>query len=152
MKKGFTLIELLVVVLIIGILASIALPQYTKAVERARMAEGVQYLDNVVKAQNILYMQTGMFARNLNELNTLGDITVPDVGDSWTNLGFADSLHSDFGTGKGATLQRHGGMFDGGTLTAVVFPDGTSSKQCLPFSETIAFCDMARNFGYVMNE
>ena len=56
-KKGFTLIELLVVVLIIGILSSVALPQYTKAVEKSRLAGVWSTLGSLRKATNVYFLE-----------------------------------------------------------------------------------------------
>ena len=68
-KKGFTLIELLVVVLIIGILAAMAVPQYFKAVERARMTEGMQLLADIASSQRRKYLQINGYAKNFQGLD-----------------------------------------------------------------------------------
>ena len=66
---GFTLIELLVVVLIIGILAAMAMPQYFKAVERSRMAEAITLMDSITKSQRRKFMQTNRYAENFEGLD-----------------------------------------------------------------------------------
>ena len=88
MSKAFTLIELLVVVLIIGILSAIALPQYQKAVDRARFVETMTGGDALINAEKIYYLANGKYTNQLSEL----DISLPgEVSANGQSVNFGKS-------------------------------------------------------------
>lgn len=98
-NAGFTLIELLVVVLIIGILAAVALPQYTKAVKKSRVAAVLPYLKDAQRARTLYYLSNGTYTSNFQDLDM--DLTGFTAENSWSRVM----------SGKGAqqlTLQIHG--------------------------------------------
>ena len=89
MKKGFTLIELLVVVLIIGILSAVALPQYTKSVEKSRTTEALSNI-NTMRNQMELYILENGFP---TETVPYSDFTSVDIqGGSWEDVGGWEEL------------------------------------------------------------
>lgn len=71
--KGFTLIELLVVVFIIGLLSAVALPQYTKAVDKNRFSVMWDIVRAIRQAEDVYYMANGTYTCDASAL----DIGIP---------------------------------------------------------------------------
>ena len=80
-KNGFTLLELLIVVLIIGILAGIALPQYQLSVDKAKYTQAMTLMAAINQAQSRYILDKGNFTTNFYDL----DIDMPNSSKIATN-------------------------------------------------------------------
>ena len=72
-NAAFTLIELLVVVLIIGILAAVAIPQYQTAVDKSRFMSFLPLLRSIKDSQERYFMANGNYTLDTGNL----DIQIP---------------------------------------------------------------------------
>ena len=108
-KNGFTLIELLVVVIIIGVLASIAIPGYMRSVEKTKASTAMQALSDIAKAEHDYFAVQSRYTDDFGDLTiTLHDEETKQDADnnSYSNKHFTFELDEDL---EAAKATRSGG-------------------------------------------
>ncbi len=143
---AFTLIELLVVVLIIGILAAVALPQYQKAVEKSRAVQALAILQTFAQAEEAYYLANGKYTARFNDL----DVTFPPLpfGYSMSVGTTLDSQEIDsVGVSRYGEDEEYENKsvwfnhtFDTKQNLCVSFPDSDAEKLCKSFSSNQVAC------------
>ncbi len=145
--KGFTLIELLTVVVIVGILASIALPQYQRAIEKSRAAQAVTMGKTIIDSQNRL-----LDAFPDDSTNTRHALDIVLTGGAWnandrTATVYTTDLFTYTLSNSGVTAERNGGSFSGYTLT---FYNNRSGAQNTCSGND--FCSNMRSMGFTTQD
>ncbi len=123
-ERGFTLIELLVVVIILGVLASIAIPQYFRVAEKGKLSEAIAVLGGLRTAEIAYHATTGNFAASFTDLEITLDVS------NLKHFGLPTMTPIDV---------------DLGTFTVSVLRGGTISVPSGRYGAYTAFMDEAGN-------
>ncbi|MFA5388248.1 MAG: type IV pilin protein [Candidatus Omnitrophota bacterium] len=105
-RKGFTLVEVLIVVIIIGILASIGIPQFAASIEKAKGGEARAGLGHIQTGEKVYFAENEFYTNNSADL----DITL-------TQKFWSFGISTPTSVTYTATATRSGGTHSGETVT-----------------------------------
>ena len=139
---GFTLIELLVVVLIIGILAGVALPQYKNAVLKARTTEAIIQLRHIRDAQREYALANGAPATSWDMLGVenfsgTGESIYKDFGYMLTTYG-GGQMQARYVKGLRFYIQMY--VYDDRVVCTAAKSDQAANDWCKKYSPTQQPC------------
>lgn len=124
MNKGFTLLELLVVVMILGILTSVAVPQYNRSVRRAEMMEGLSNGKTIYDSALRYKSVNGVAPTTIDQLD-VGFSGSDTSGSSFVEGNFTYILNTDSITVQsnlgGYTLELHFPIITSTSVTAPIY-------------------------------
>ena len=87
-QKGFATLEVILMVMVIGILASIAVPRFTSVITAANTAKIQSDLTTIDTAIQMYYMENGKYPSKVSELTDAGylmDTPTPPKGKAFVN-------------------------------------------------------------------
>ena len=154
-NNGFTLIELLVVVLIIGILAAVAAPQYQKAVQKARIAQILPLMKAIKNANTVFHLQTGFYSANPDDWDIAlpSDITRIHLGNDNIEsiLYFSDGSHLSVWATPTEDVQEERILFNSEKIPVHIWLSLSQDKwMCYP-NATARGVQLCKNLGCESN-
>lgn len=140
-KRGFTLIEVLIVIVILAVLASLVLPRMMAQPERAKVAEAVNYLGVIRRAQDSIVGSTegNWIAANVNDTTGVGG----DAGWKTIGLGSLPATSSFYYSCTAGVYNSAGAAANAAGTCTATRRDGTKANGTITmrlYSGTITAC------------
>ena len=133
--RGFTLTEVLITIVIIGILAAMAVPQYRKTMERSWWRHAQDMLMTIYAGEQVYFSANDFYYPNVGSLAACGG--VPACMASWRNNIYTDdpnlaSIPVTFGVTGGGALSAKATLNDGSGRNMTVDQDRTLDTSGWP--------------------
>ncbi len=124
-KSGFSLVELTIVVVILGVLATFAVPRFMRSVERSKASEAFNYCENIVSGQAAYQGRNGQFT------NTVANLDVTLSSPQYFTV--ANPTSSNWQSAWEIKLTRSGASAGYGAYTVVFDQNGfNKAKSSIP--------------------